>query len=182
MGTQAVLGRSAGAQRVETYELDSLYRQYAPVIFRRCLSLLGEEADALDALQDVFVKLFDGLRSFRGDAEILTWIYRIATNVCLNRIRRGEIEKRIMRNLSPEESSDPRDRLENRLLLHQLLKRLSPDRVQLLIYVHYDGLSQDQIAQILGVSSRTIRKRLSAIEDVVADLAPQLEKWRTADD
>jgi RNA polymerase sigma-70 factor, ECF subfamily len=160
-------------------ELDELYRRFAPIIYRRCRFLLGNEPDARDALHDVFVKLCGALADFRGDAEILTWIYRIATNVCINRHRRAQLEKRAIDHLHPANATDPRPAMETNELLRRLLERLPDEDVSLLIHAHHDGLSQAQIAAILGISTRMIRKRLNKAESLAKEIVSDLEFWRS---
>jgi RNA polymerase sigma-70 factor (ECF subfamily) len=57
-----------------------VYRSHAAMLHRRCMQILGDEQEALDALHDLFLKLGDKLETFRGDALLTTWLYRVATN------------------------------------------------------------------------------------------------------
>ena len=67
---------------------DELYAAHADDVFRRCLLLTGNRADAEDVFQQVWIKVHFELARFRGDAAPSTWLYRIATNECLNLFRR----------------------------------------------------------------------------------------------
>src|SRR5512143_3873274 len=61
-----------------------LYREYGPAVYRRCLRLLRDRDAAQDATQEVFVKLVSNMGRLEGRGEVLPWIYRVATNHCLN--------------------------------------------------------------------------------------------------
>src|SRR4030095_536593 len=76
-------------------ELARLYRRLAPVIYSRCLSLLGDEQEARDASHDIFLLVWRKLHTFRGDSDVLTWVYRIATNHCLNRLRTRKLDAKV---------------------------------------------------------------------------------------
>src|SRR6185503_15923764 len=69
--------------------VEELYRQFGPAIFRRCLKLLRDPAEAEDATQEVFVRVFRSLERFTYGDSALPWIYQIATRLCLHRIRDG---------------------------------------------------------------------------------------------
>lgn len=69
--------------------IDQLYRRYGPVVLRRARAILGDEEQARDLVQEVFVQVLEKKGGFRGEASPMTWIYRITTNLCLNRLRDG---------------------------------------------------------------------------------------------
>ena len=73
-------------------DIDQLYRQYGPMVMRRCRQLLRDEDQALDATQDVFVRLIERRDHLRADYPS-SLLYRIATNICLNRIRDAKNRK-----------------------------------------------------------------------------------------
>ena len=66
-------------------ELEAAYAQCAPAVYRRARTLLGRDDDAWDAVQEVFERMIKHSAEFRGEANPMTWAYRITTNVCLNR-------------------------------------------------------------------------------------------------
>jgi RNA polymerase sigma-70 factor (ECF subfamily) len=67
--------------------IEELYARYGAMVRRRARAILGEEQSALDAMQEVFVRALSERESYRGDASPVTWLYRITTNLCLNRVR-----------------------------------------------------------------------------------------------
>ena len=150
--------------------LADLYPRAAPVIYRRALALLGDEEQALDAVQDLFVKLHRDLDSYRGEAALLTWIYRVTTNHCLNQLRARHTAIRSLRCLTEQVRcgdawSQPAKQIERRDLLRHLLGRFDRRKVQILVHLHYDGMTQAEIAQVIGISERAVRKAIQRVSD-----------------
>jgi len=144
------------------------------MVIRRCRQLLRDEDDALDAAQDVFVRLIERQREL--DARYpSSLLYRIATNVCLNRIRDrgrrpaasdagddGQLEA-IARAETPGGESDAR------MLLDWLFDR-HPESSRTIAVLHYvDGLTLEQVAGEVGLSVSGVRKRLRKLRDTVRD-------------
>jgi len=115
---------------------------------------------------------------FRGASDPGTWIYRMTTNVCLNRLREGR--RRSAREQRPEASSwmawapaDPYESFEARRTLRDILGRLDGLSQQVFVYRFLDGMNQEEIAAATGKSRRTIGKRLRAID---GQFAPEPSK------
>ena len=72
---------------IDRGELEALYRSYGALVKRRARGILGDEQEAQDAMQEVFVRVIAAMGEFRGQSQPSTWLYRITTNLCLNRIR-----------------------------------------------------------------------------------------------
>jgi RNA polymerase sigma-70 factor (ECF subfamily) len=102
--------------------LTSLFKSYGPSIYIRCRSILGDEAEAHDATQEAFIRVYRHLEKVPSEREALYWIYRVATNYCLN-----ELRNRKHRPLVPAEGAadlpSPQD-LERRILDRDLVARL----------------------------------------------------------
>lgn len=170
---EATPGETSAA--VDSREWEALYRRHAPMIHRRCRALLADEQESLDAVHDVFLQIQRRLPSFRGDADIATWIYRVATNLCLNRLRRARTRSRVLALVGrevPTAQASPQADLQRRQLLSVLLGRLSAEDVQLLVHRYHDEMGQAEIAALLGVTERTVRNRLQrALSKIQAHLA-----------
>src|SRR5687767_1599382 len=135
----------------------------------------------MDAVHDIFVQLDRSLIGFRGHAEPATWIYRIATNHCLNRLRRRRTEARVVAELAEVHrlltpyADDPSLAFDRRRLLIALLAELNERDLQVLLYCHYDGMKQREVADLLGISERAVRKRLTKALAVIERQKPNLE-------
>ena len=155
-------------------ELDvaALSRQYGPMVLRRCQQLLRDRDDALDACQDVFVRLIEHRAHLRASYPS-SLLYRIATNVCLNRIRD--------RGRRPTEADDERlhaiacagdagGESDARMLLDWLFRR-HPESSRAMAVLHYiDGLTLEQVAEETGMSVSGVRKRLRRLRETLIEV------------
>jgi RNA polymerase sigma-70 factor, ECF subfamily len=141
--------------------LTTLYRMYGPVIYARCARLLGDRAAAEDATQETFVRVQRHLAKAPDAGEALAWVYRIATNYCLNEIRDRKLRPVAEAEL-PEVAGDNLDAiLADRDLVARIVKR-SAEQVRAAAWLHHvDGLDQAEVARVLGVSRRTVVNRLA---------------------
>jgi RNA polymerase sigma-70 factor (ECF subfamily) len=143
--------------------LTDLYRQYGPAIYARCRTLLSDESAAEDATQETFMRVCRHLDKVPTAREALFWIYRVATNYCLNELRdrRGQAEPTQDLPELVEEIGATESRLGNRDLVSRLIGRArGKDRMVAWLY-HVDGFDQQEIAVILGLSRRTVASRLA---------------------
>lgn len=114
---------------------------------------------ARDLLQEVFVQVVEKKGRFRGEASPMTWIYRITTNLSLNRLRDGRRRDELLReNEAPPEAVRPV--AEARLTLAAILRQVPEELRAIAVYHHVDRMSHAEIAAILGVSRRTVGNRL----------------------
>jgi|SRR5215831_12090019 len=146
--------------------LTNLYREYGPVIYARCRRLLGDGAAAEDATQETFMRVHRAIARAPGAHEALTWIYRIATNYCLNELRdrRGRPEPRpeLLEGAPPGGDFGPEERLADRDLARRLIERAAPKLRSVAFLYHVDGLEQEEVAAVLGISRGTVVARLRA--------------------
>jgi RNA polymerase sigma-70 factor (ECF subfamily) len=135
-----------------------LYRKYRPTIYVHCRRILRDRAAAEDASQEVFIRVAKNLDSAPASSEALAWIYRIATNHCLNQVRSDKHRTKMAALLSavPVVGYGGEDRVVSRELVRRILQ-LSPTRLAAAAYLHHvDGMSHEEVASILGHSRRTI--------------------------
>lgn len=139
--------------------LTELYRAYGPVIYARCRRLLGEGAAAEDATQETFMRVHRHLAK-ADSREALAWIYRIATNYCLNEIRNRKRRPELHDEL-PEIITDTDTALADRDLAARIVAR-SPEKLRAVAWLHHvDGLDQGEVARVLDISRRTVVNRLA---------------------
>jgi RNA polymerase sigma-70 factor, ECF subfamily len=152
--------------------LDELFRRYRLAAYRVAYRLLGNEADALDAVQEGFVKALTHLHGFQGRSSFKTWLLRVVSNASLDLGRqRGRREALSLDATPADEAASPRllsadeagrglERADLRALLDQALGTLSDVQRQTFV-LHADaGLSYREVADTLGISIGTVMSRL----------------------
>jgi RNA polymerase sigma-70 factor (ECF subfamily) len=136
-----------------------LYRTYGPAIYRRCLRLLGDREAARDATQEVFGKVMREAAKLAGIETALPWIYRVATNHCLNlrrnSSRRGEQPLPEL-DLPEVDGAD----FSERHLARQVLARFDTKTQAIALGVYVDGMEHEEVATALGISRRTVSRKL----------------------
>ncbi len=147
-------------------EVREIYERYGPVIYRRCRSILGTDEAAQDALQETFARVIRNWDSFRGESSPLTWMYRISTNWCLNQIRnrKGRQEKLHVhrQDVIGEGVTAPGDAAwETADVVRSLLADTDDETRQIVLYLYFDDLTQQECATLVGLSVPTVRKRLN---------------------
>jgi len=141
-------------------DLTRLYRTYGPVIYARCRSLLGNDAEAEDATQETFVRVYRHLTRVPQGREALFWIHRVATNHCLN-----ELQRRRRRPGGEQSEGGSGPTFEQRLADRDLALRVigqAQAKLKPAAWLYYvDGFEQEEIAGILGLSRRTVAAYLA---------------------
>jgi RNA polymerase sigma factor (sigma-70 family) len=157
---------------VTDIDVEAVSRRYGPMVLRRCRRLLGDEQEALDACQDVFVRIVQ--RRARLDARYpSSLLYRIATNVCLNRLRdrrRAPVTRDEAVLYEIARAGEPGAASDARLLLDRLFGR-HPESSRTIAVLHYvDGLTLEEVAAEIGMSVSGVRKRLRALRASLTEL------------
>ena len=144
-----------------TARLQSLYTRYAPVVFRRCRSILGNDDEAWDGVQEVFLKLAERATLVERMESPTAYLWQMATSYSLNRLKRER------RSLSPleVEPADHRapdeDAALRSLFLNALFSRVSGRTRELVWYRWVDRLTWEETALAAGLSVSGVRKHLS---------------------
>ena len=158
------------AGRTEAFGM--LVDRYQDRLYPTVLRLIGRPDDALDLLQETFLRAFERLESFQGDSSFYTWVYRIAVNLALSDRRRrkrkgcrlleGERVGPIDPPDDPEQTdpSLPLERSERDDRIQAALDELAPDHRAVVVLKDLDGLRYEEIAETLGVPIGTVRSRL----------------------
>jgi RNA polymerase sigma-70 factor (ECF subfamily) len=144
-----------------------LVERYQDRLYPTALRLTGAVDDALDLLQDTFLRAFQKLSGFHGDSSFYTWVYRIMVNLALTG-RRRRLPRRFRGEAmgdaaDPAEGNDPGshlERAEREALVQRALDRLAADHRVVVVMKEYDGLRYEEIAAALGVPVGTVRSRL----------------------
>ncbi|MFT7621896.1 MAG: RNA polymerase sigma-70 factor (ECF subfamily) [Myxococcota bacterium] len=146
--------------------LRDLFDRFGPMVYRRCRTLLGNHHDAEEAVQEVFVR---AMRSdSKRDDQVSSWLYRIATNYCLNKIRdqRRRDELWDQHGTAASRTTPTPQKL---LLVKQVLSAVDERCATAAIYVFVDGMSHGEAAEIMDVSRRTIGNLLDRFAQAAAE-------------
>ena len=157
----AELVRSCRAGDVTAWR--SLYDRYAPLVHRFASALGVPVEEREDAAQDIFIAVFRSLRHFRGEAQLSTWIYRIAARhaIRLGRRRRTRENMRLlMMKEKPTVLVDPAERSTQVATLDRMLAKLPPKKRTVLVLFEIEGLSAKEISDVVGCPENTVWSRL----------------------
>jgi RNA polymerase sigma-70 factor (ECF subfamily) len=142
--------------------LEELYRSHLDMVFRICARYTKDRDEAEDLTQETFLLIDRNLPRFRGDSKPDTWIYRIATNCCLDHLRKRKsrfrlnadyLDSMVLRNLSPEG-----DRVLAKIDLDRILAHLRPGVRHILFLSLAEGLSYREVSEVTGVSRDAVAK------------------------
>ncbi len=191
-------GEAADARLVDCLRAgsDQAYEQlltrFQQPVFALAFRLLDDQADAGDVVQEVFLKVFRNIGSFRGQSSLKTWIYRITVNEAHNarrwffRHRRREVEldsqpeeARNLKEVIPDGGRSPFDVAfdgEQHVMIEAALERINPVFREVVVLRDITDLSYEDIAEILGVSLGTVKSRILRGRDALRqELAGSLE-------
>ncbi len=146
-------------------QIDELFRSHGPMVYRRARTILGSEADAEEAMQDVFIRALGKIDSFEWRSSLSTWLYQITTNLCLNRLRDRARQAQLRSENTPQRAPENVATADDMLVIRHLLVEV-PDETwaQAAVYVFIDGMSHREAAEVLGVSKRTVGNMLQRFQ------------------
>ena len=138
------------------------FRTYGGAVFARCARILRDPEAARDVTQEVFVRCFDRRGGLRAGRELLAWLYRVATNLCLNALRDGKSRREADQQLAsswPTAAEAPEARL-----LWDVLRDLDERTQAIVVYVYIDGMTHAEAAEVAQVTDRTVRNCLARFQ------------------
>jgi RNA polymerase sigma-70 factor (ECF subfamily) len=130
-------------------------------VYRRARHLLNSEEEAKDAMQEVFLRVAQSHESFRGEVPMLRWIYRITTNLCLNRIRKRKTHPVVSDPDAMQRIVDGRGGDEDRYAMMQVLGHMDPLTQKIAVHHYVDGMHMEEVAGLVGYSRKTVGKKLA---------------------
>jgi len=140
---------------------DLIVERHRRAVYQLCYRFVGNHEDASDLSQDVFLRAFRGLRSFRGHSSLSTWLYRIAVNVCLNRLgARNAPEPIDDRQFVDDRAESAAERLLRRERASRLRRAIArlPRKQRLTVVLRaFHEMSHQQIAEVLGSSVGAVK-------------------------
>lgn len=164
---EKVLGGDANA-------FEELVLKYEKTVYNLALRMVGDRDDAFDMTQEAFIKAYGSLSSFRGDSKFSVWIYRIATNVCLDFLRSKSRKQQVSLTVSddddedaqldiPDPSSAPEQQLMQKMSMQSVeegLKTLPDKQRQILVMRELGGMSYAEIGKALSLEEGTVKSRI----------------------
>jgi RNA polymerase sigma-70 factor, ECF subfamily len=152
-----------------------LYREYGPAVYRRCVRLLGDREAAKDATQEVFVKLLRDIGKLADRETALPWIYRVATNHCLNLRRAARRHAEDALDDALEVAPRSGETFPNGRLAREVLGRFDVQTQAIAVGVLVDGMEHEELAGALGISRRTVHRKLTRFLDSARKLLDRSE-------
>lgn len=162
------------AAKGDVQAFEQLLEQYKNRIYTLIYRMLGNEEDAFDVAQEVWLKIYNSLPGFQGKAKFSTWIYRIAANASLDFLRKKR------GNLVPLEEireTEGKERTEDLVLSYEtqgeirtLILALPPKYREILVLRDMQGFAYEEIGECLGISLGTVKSRLSRAREQIRTL------------
>ena len=157
-----------------TLLFETLYDRYAGLVYNKCYGFAKDGDEAKDLTQDVFLKLFVKLASFKGKSKFSTWLYAFTYNHCVNYVTRNtakKFEKRSVDYKDIENLSDDYDEDDTSFLtmkvekLKVALELISPEEKMILLLKYQDYLSIKEIESALGIGESAVKMRIKRAKD-----------------
>ena len=157
-----------------TLLFETLYDRYAGLVYNKCYGFAKDGDEAKDLTQDVFLKLFVKLASFKGKSKFSTWLYAFTYNHCVNYVTRNtakKFEKRSVDYKDIENLSDDYDEDDPSFLnmkvekLKVALELISPEENMILLLKYQDYLSIKEIENALGIRESAVKMRIKRAKD-----------------
>jgi RNA polymerase sigma-70 factor (ECF subfamily) len=135
-------------------------------VYRLCKGYFNGDHDvASDATQEIFIKVWENLPKFRNESNISTWIFRISSNTCLLYLRKQSYKKEVHTNQFAERTNEDyaQETDEQLLQVYDCIQKLEPTG-KLIIMMVLESVAYDKIAEIIGISDKTLRVRVHRIK------------------
>lgn len=164
------------AQSGDNAAFDCLMDGYFKKLYNIAFRMAGNADDAADMTQEIMIKLFKNISSFSGNSKFSTWVYRVATNTCLDELKKLKRHKNLSIDKDIEtdegefsyevEDTSPvpeqlAEQKELKTIVASAIGMLSPDHKAVLVLRDIQGFSYDEIARIVGCSEGTVKSRIS---------------------
>jgi RNA polymerase sigma-70 factor (ECF subfamily) len=150
------------AQQGDVGAFESLYRMHSPAIYALCRRMVGDDGEARDLVQDVFVRAWERLTTFHGHSSLATWLHRLGVNVVLEHLRSSKRDA--ARLIEGDDvtfgSQSSGNRLDAAMDLDAALVQLPGGARTVFVLHDIEGYSHDEISQMTGIAPGTARAQL----------------------
>ena len=166
----------ARARKGDETAFEALVTENETRIYNLCLRLAGNREDAAELTQEAFLNAWRGLGRFQGESSFSTWLYRLATNACIDFLRKEKRRQSLSMTVSLDDEEEARqvelpderyapegalERAEARRAVAEGLERLTLEHRQVLVMREIHGLSYAEIGQVLGLEEGTVKSRIA---------------------
>jgi len=151
-----------------------LYDRFSKNIYNKCYSFVNNEDEAKDLTQDIFLKLFVKLSSFKGNSKFSTWVYSFTYNHCVNYVTRSPFKKHEVRLTDTYKIDNYSEEIEmiddeySSEKLNRALKKISVDDRSILLLKYQDDLTIKNLMSLLGISSSAVKMRIKRARERLA--------------
>ena len=164
------------AQKGDDEAFAQLMRDNEKRVYNLTLRMMGNPEDAMDLAQETFLNAWRGLKFFKGDSAFSTWVYRLASNACIDHLRKQKRRQNLSAAVSlddeegesqtdvPDERYQPEaelERQERRRAVERGLNQLSEEHRQVLVMREVQGLSYQEIGDVLDLEAGTVKSRIA---------------------
>ena len=164
----------------QTNEFCELVRRHEPRIRRLCCSILIDKSTADDAAQETFIRAYKAIARFRGDSAFISWLYKIAINTCRDFMRKTSarpslsweaLSERQRQQLEAERAAPPDSAIasEHSQTIHLVLAALPAKQREILLLREVEGLSYEEIAQVMKCTIDSVKARLKRTREKLDD-------------
>tara|TARA_R110002095_G_scaffold9106_6_gene14561 strand:- start:48 stop:581 length:534 start_codon:yes stop_codon:yes gene_type:complete len=151
-----------------------LYDRFSKNIYNKCYSFVNNEDEAKDLTQDIFLKLFVKLSSFKGNSKFSTWVYSFTYNHCVNYVTRSPFKKHEVRLTDTYKIDNYSEEIEmidddySGEKLNRALKKISADDRSILLLKYQDDLTIKNLMNLMGISSSAVKMRIKRARERLA--------------
>lgn len=159
------------ATKGDAYAFEQLMRRHESRMYAVAVRMCGNREDAQDCVQDAMLRVYRALDRFKGQSSFSTWVYRITMNTCLDELRRRKVrastslDTLLESGWSPSDETDTPERhalrSEQRTALAKAIAELPEDMRSAIVLRELQGLSYEEISDVLSVNVGTIKSRIS---------------------
>lgn len=159
------------AQNGDPDAFEALLTPLENLIWRVCWHFTGDREAAADCGQETMIRIWRSLKDYRGDCAFESWVYRIASNCCMDSLRKKKRDRSVSIEPMKEQGFDPADpqpgteeqviAAENRRELREAIAALPEDQRDALVLTQLEGKSYEEAARLLGISEGTVKSRVN---------------------
>ena len=159
----------------DTEAFEALVLEHQNKVYSLALRMVGNEEDARDMAQEAFIRAFNSLTGFRGDSKFSVWLYRLTSNICIDFLRSRAKRRTVSMTMTdddgeetgeleiPDDTWSPTEQLDRTLTRESVrrgLDSLSAPYREILVLREIEGLSYDEIGEVLGIEAGTVKSRI----------------------